>query len=152
MLGMMNKGGGSTPMPATGMPPAAPMPQMGAQGGIPGKGGATMNAPVGNPAPAAGMPPGPDLRSLFANNKPVAPGGGGGATLPVITAPKRPVIDMPPVRKPDLPPEAAPAPVPIPKFQSPMQLSMWMDKNPGKLSDQQVNAIKRGWSRPHGTG
>jgi hypothetical protein len=110
MLGMMNKGGGSTNMPAGGAVPGAPMQAgmqqagMGPAGGMPSKGGGTQNMPV----PGAGG--GAGLASLFMNNRPMTPGAGP-ATLPTITAPQHPAIVDPVRRTPQQP--AAPAQAPV---------------------------------------
>jgi hypothetical protein len=163
MLGMMNKGGGSTNLPTgpfagvagkalgAGYPDAGGLgsPYLGASGqGSPYFGAGALGAGafgaggLGNPGNS-----GVDLAALFRSNTPITPGVQP-ATLPVITQPRLPIIEPPPPRRP-LPSAPAAQPAPLPRFQSMGQLLGYVRANPGRMSDELINnwrrSLKNNW-------
>jgi len=88
------------------------------------------------------------LASLFRNNQPAAPGGGG-QMLPQIMAPQTPNIGMPP--RPQMPVQTAPIQQQAqPQFGSVANLMRYTHDNPGKLSPEVANMWKRSLQRQGG--
>jgi hypothetical protein len=169
MLGMMNKGGGSTNLPigpfggVAGRAPGASYPGLGglASPYLGGGGSAFLGAGgsgLGSGAFGAGRLGGPgnpgnsgvDLAALFGTNMPAAPTVQPGV-LPTITQPRRPIIEPPPPRRP-LPTAPTVQPTPLPRFQSMGQLLGFVRANPGAISAEIINnwrrSLKRSGGRP----
>jgi hypothetical protein len=163
MLGMMNKGGGSTKLPiglfggAAGKAPGVGYPGLGGSASpYPGAGGSAHlgmgGAGLGTSAfPTSGLSgpgnPGVDLAALFRGNAPAAPAVQPGI-LPTITQPRRPIIEPPPPRRP-LPTAPAAQPTPLPRFETMGQLLGFVHANPGRMSDELINnwrrSLKNNW-------
>ena len=169
MLGMMNKGGGSTNLP---IGPFGGVAGKGLGAGYPGAGGPVSPYPGAGGSPyfgaggsglgagafgagGLGSPGNPgnsgvDLAALFRTSVPAVPVVQPGR-LPTITQPQRPVIEPPPPRRP-LPPAPVVQPTPLPRFETMGQLLGFLRANPGRMSDELINnwrrSLKRSGGRP----
>jgi hypothetical protein len=160
MVGMMNKGGGSTNMPTGRFGGLTSKGQSDYSGAGAGGSGAPYSGPGGSGSPTLGTGgfgsgasafgaggsgnpgnSGVDLAALFRANAPAAPAGQP-TTLATITQPRMPVIEPPPPRRP-LTSTPTPEPATIPRFQSMAELLTFVHGNPGRLSDEQINSWKR---------